>query len=143
MTNARTKQTEEYRKACHEIQKDYKNKIEQKYDTLEAESMQFADQAIIDLGDLFHKEKNNILQEITQDLPAKILEDITKDLTTKLERTIVEHTDALKEQRKTIVTQIQKTVKRHTKQMEAQQNHMQTTMQQGRDNIKAALERNH
>jgi hypothetical protein len=125
MTNVRTKQTETYRQDCRTIQKDYKKKIEAKYDALEAESMQFADQAILDLDDLLHQEKNNILDEIKQDIPDKILDDIKQEIITNLEATIAKHTDAIKEQRKTTITQIQKTAKRHTEQMQLE-----------RDNIK-------
>jgi hypothetical protein len=45
--------------------KDYKKKIKQKYDDLEAKSMKFADQAILDLRDLLNLEKNNILGKVT------------------------------------------------------------------------------
>ena len=47
MQQARTKQTKDYRQSCRTIQREYKKKTEQKYEALKAESMQFADQAII------------------------------------------------------------------------------------------------
>jgi hypothetical protein len=120
MANARAKQTETYRQECRTIQHEYRKKIEAKYDALEAESMQFADQAILDLGDLLHQEKNNLLDEVKQDLPETLKQTITSDL----EPTIATHMDAIKEQRKTTITQIQKTAKRHTEQMEVQQQAM-------------------
>ena len=121
MHSARMKQTADYRKECREIQKEYKRKIAQKYDDLEAESMQFADQAILDLGELLTQEKNNILTEVTQDLPNTILTTIKTELTAQLDTTMAMHTETMKEQRKTIITQIQKTAKRHSEQMEARQ----------------------
>jgi hypothetical protein len=136
MLNARTKQTEQYRQSCRSIQKEYKRKIEQKYEELESESMQFADQAILDLGDLLHQEKNNILDEVKHDIPPTIMNKIKQEITTKLETTLTTHTEALKEQRKTTITQIQKAAKRHTEQMETQQRNLQTAMQQERESIK-------
>jgi hypothetical protein len=121
MHHARTKQTEEYRHACREIQKEYKRKISQKYDDLETDSMQFADQAILDLRELLNQEKNNILTEVAQDLPNTILTTIKTELTAQLDTTVATHTEALKEQRKQITTQIQKIAKRHREQMVAQQ----------------------
>jgi hypothetical protein len=121
MHNARTKQTEEYRQACREIQKEYKRKISQKYDDLETDSMQFADQAILDLGELLNQEKTNILTEVAQDLPNTILTTIKKELTAQLDTTVATHTEALKEQRKQITTQIQKIAKRHREQMIARE----------------------
>ena len=128
MTQARTKQMEDFRITCRAIQKDYKQKIEQKYENLEAESMQFADQAILDLGDLLHQEKNNIISEMT---PEKVLATVTNAIKANLETTTAKHTEALKEQRKTIITQIQKTAKRHTEQMEIQDKILRNVIQQG------------
>ena len=124
MTNARTRQTETYRQECRTIQNEYKKKIAEKYDALEAESMQFADQAILELDDLLHQEKKNILDEIKQDIPNKIMHNIQQDITATLETTITKHMDAIKEQRKTTITQIQKTAKRHTEQMEYERDNM-------------------
>ncbi len=136
MHSARMKQTEDYRKECREIQKDYKRKIAQKYDDLEAESMQFADQAILDLGELLTQEKNNILTEVTQDLPDTILAAIKTELTAQLDTTMATHTEALKEQRKTIITQIQKTAKRHSEQMDARQEAEEDQISETIDTIK-------
>ena len=136
MHNARMKQTDDYRKECREIQKEYKKKIAQKYDDLEAESMQFADQAILNLGELLTQEKNNILTEVTQDLPNTILNAITTELTAQLDTTMATHTEALKEQRKTIITQIQKTAKRHSEQMEARQEAEEDQISETIDTIK-------
>ena len=136
MTNIRTTQTETYRQECRAIHKEYKKKIEAKYDTLKAESMQFADQAILDLGDLLNQEKTNILDEITQDIPDKILYSIKQEIAMTLETTIAKHTDAIKEQRKTTITQIQKAAKRHTEHMEQQ--HARENVKE--EQLNAALE---
>jgi hypothetical protein len=113
MVQARTKQTVEFRHSCKEIQKEYKRKITEKYSTLENESMQIADQAVIDLGDILQQvlqqEKNNILHKIKPDI---ILAGINQDITATLEIEVSKHMDAIKEQRKTVITQIQKTAKR-------------------------------
>jgi hypothetical protein len=139
MTNARTRQSEDFRKACKELQKEYKKRIERKYDELEAESMQFADQAILDLGDLLHQEKNNILGEVTQELPDTIIANITQEITTQLETTTEIHTEAItaaiQTQHKAATAQLQETTKRHTDQLEAKQSYRMTTMQQSIDKM--------
>jgi hypothetical protein len=87
MTAARTKQMADFRQTCREIQQEYKKRIEQKYEDLEAESNQFADQAILDLGDLLHQEKNNILNEVTQEIPDQFMQNLAQEITAKLTTT--------------------------------------------------------
>ena len=57
--------------------------------------MQFADQAILDLGDLLHQEKNNILGEVNNELPERAIDQITQTITSQLETTTATQTAAL------------------------------------------------
>jgi hypothetical protein len=137
-TQARAKQTETFRQTCRDLQKDYKQRIITKYDTLENESMQFADQAALDLSDVLHQvlqdEKNNILQEIS---PEKILAAIKQDISTQLATSTATHLDAIKAQRKTVITQIQKTAKRTTAQFEQQSTEIRTSIKNGQGTLQA------
>jgi hypothetical protein len=140
MSNTRNKQTDTFRQSCRETQKEYKNRITQRYDALETESMQFADQAILDLGELLHQEKNNILNEVTYELPEILTKNIKQEIDTELAKTIdqeinkklksttARHTEAITTQHKMITVELSQTAKQYKEQMDTQQTNLQAMM---------------
>jgi hypothetical protein len=138
LSQARTKQAITFRQTCRDLQKDYKQKIITKYDNLEHESMQFADQAVLDLSDLLHQvfqdEKSNILHEIR---PEIILASIKQDISNHLATTTATHLDEIKNQRKTVITHLQKTAKRTTEQNEQQRSAIRTAIKNGQGTLQA------
>jgi hypothetical protein len=140
ITHARTRQTVDFRQSCRAIQKEYKLKIIEKYENLESESMQIADQAALDLSDILQQvlqqEKDNILPAIA---PDKILASITQSITDILEKTTDEQLEIIKTQRKTVITQLQKTAKRNAEQINQQRKDIHTDIANGKGTLQAEL----
>jgi ferredoxin len=138
MNQSRIKQTVDFRHSCKTLHKEYKQRIVEKYENLESEAMQIADQAALDLSDILNQvlqqEKTTILQAIT---PEKILLSITDDIKTTLDTSTAKHMDSIKEQRKTVITQLQKTAKRTNEQIEQQRREIRTDIKNGKGTLQA------
>jgi ferredoxin len=141
LNHARTRQTVDFRQSCRSMQKEYKLKIIAKYENLESESMQIADQAALDLSDILQQvlqqEKNNILPAIT---PDKILASITQSISDKLESSTETQLEIIKTQRKTVITQLQKTAKRNAEHSIQQRNDIRTDIANGKGTLHATVQ---
>jgi hypothetical protein len=133
ITHARTRQTVDFRQSCRTIQKEYKLKIIEKYENLESESMQIADQAALDLSDILQQvlqqEKDNILPAIT---PDKILASITQSISNILEQSTEAQLEIIK-------TQLQETAKRNAEQINQQRKDIRTDIANDKGTLQAEL----